>query len=102
MEEILALAAKAADAAEVFSLSTEETQVRFESNRLKQLQTNQSASVALRIVRNGRLGYATAAGEADPRALVAAAVETAEFGMEARFDFPGASAYPAVDLYDDR
>ncbi len=100
MEEILELARKVAEAAEVFSLATEETQVRFESNRLKQLQTNQSTSVALRIVKNGRIGYATAAGEADPQALVDAAVETAEFGMEAKFAFPGASPFPAVDIYD--
>jgi PmbA protein len=101
MERILELAKQAAEAAEVFSLATEETQVRFESNRLKQLQTNQSTSVALRIVKNGRLGYATAAGEADPQALVDAAVETAEFGMEAQFTFPGETAFPAVDIYDD-
>ncbi len=100
MEEILELAKKAAESAEVFSLATEETQVRFESNRLKQLQTNQSTSVALRIVKNGRIGYATASGEADPQALVDAAVETAEFGMEAKFAFPGEAAFPAVDIYD--
>ena len=101
MEEILELAKKVAEAAEVFSIASEETQVRFESNRLKQLQTNQSTSVALRIVKNGRVGYATASGEADPRTLVDAAVETAEFGMEAKFAFPGATAFPPVDIYDD-
>jgi PmbA protein len=101
MEEILELARKAAGAAEVFSLATEETQVRFESNRLKQLQTNQSTNLALRIIKDGRIGYATASGEADPRTLVDAAVETAAFGTEAKFAFPGETAYPPVAIYDD-
>jgi PmbA protein len=100
MERILELARKVAEEAEVFSSSTEETQVRFESNRLKQLQTNQRTSVALRIVKNGRIGYATASGEVDPQELVNAAVETAEFGMEAKFAFPGETVFPAVDIYD--
>ena len=102
MEEILELAKKVAEAAEVFSIASEETQVRFESNRLKQLQTNQSTSVALRIIKNGRIGYATAAGEADPQALVDAAVETAAFGTEAKFAFPGKADYPSVAIYDDK
>jgi PmbA protein len=100
MEHILAEAKKAAEAAEIFEVTSEETQVRFEANRLKQLQTNQSTSVSLRIIKNGRIGYATTTGTGDARALVASAVETAEFGTEARFQLPGATDYPQVDVYD--
>jgi PmbA protein len=100
MEAILAEAKKTAQAAEVFRLASEETQVRFEANRLKQLQTNQTTTLALRIVKDGRTGYATTTGEGDARALVAAALETAAFGTEARFRLPGAADYPAVEIYD--
>ncbi|MQY72234.1 MAG: TldD/PmbA family protein, partial [Dehalococcoidia bacterium] len=48
MEEILIQAKKVAGEAEVFSVSSEETQVHFETNRLKHLQTKQQTSVALR------------------------------------------------------
>ena len=65
MERILELALKAAEEAEVYEVSSEETQVHFEANRLKQLQTNQSTSVALRIIKDGKLGYATASGAFD-------------------------------------
>ncbi len=100
MEEILSLAMKSAQAAEVFELASEETRVRFESNRLKQLQTNQSTSIALRVIKDGRTGYATAAGEVKPEELVRNAVETAAFGMKAEYAFPEASAFPAIDIYD--
>lgn len=100
MERILELAKKAAREAEVFSVSTEETQVRFESNRLKQLQSNQSTSLALRIIKDGRIGYATTTGEGNAEELVRNAVETAGFGMRAEFQFPGTTDFPAVDIYD--
>jgi PmbA protein len=100
MERILALAQKAADEAEVYQVASEETQVRFEANRLKQLQTNQSTSVALRVIKDGRLGYATTSGAVNNQELVNNAVETAAFGAAAKFKLPGKSAYPKVDIYD--
>jgi PmbA protein len=100
MELILALAQKAADEAEVYQISSEETQVRFEANRLKQLQTNQSTSVALRIIKDGRLGYATTSGAVNNQELVNNAVETAAFGAAAKFKLPVKSEYPKVDIYD--
>ena len=100
MEEILARAKKAAQTAEVFQVSSEETSVRFEANKLKQLQTSQSTSVALRVVNNGRIGYATTTGSGDAETLVANAVETAEFGTEAKFQFPGKEKYPKTDVFD--
>ena len=101
MEHILNRAKKVAEEAEVFEISSEETQVRFEANRLKQLQTNQQTSVALRIVKNGRTGYATTTGTGDEQELVRNAVETAEFGTVASFQLPAAKEYPEVDVYDD-
>ncbi|GAH27515.1 unnamed protein product, partial [marine sediment metagenome] len=83
MENILAQAAKVAEEAEVFVVSSEETQVQFESNRLKHLQTKQQTSAALRIVKQGRIGYATTTRLGDSHNLVNNAVETARFGMPA-------------------
>jgi PmbA protein len=100
MEEVLALARKVAGAAEVFEVASETTQVRFEANRLKQLQTSQSNNVSLRIIKDGRTGLATATNLADARQMVKDAVETAAFGAEARFQFPGDLKYPKVEIYD--
>ena len=100
MEHILAQAKKVAGEAEVFQVSSEETQVRFEANRLKQLQTKQQTSVALRIIKNGRIGYATTTGTANSQELVANAVETAQFGTTASFQLPGLTDYPKVEAFD--
>jgi PmbA protein len=100
MEQILARAKKVAAEAEVYQVSSEETQVRFEANRLKQLQTSQSTSVALRIIKDGRIGYATTTGISDGQQLVKDAVETSAFGTEAKFQLPGSVKYPKVDIYD--
>ncbi len=100
MEHILAQARKTAEEAEVYQVTSEETQVRFEANRLKQLQTKQQTNVALRIIKDGRTGYATSSEMGDGTELVANAVETAEFGIKAAFQFPDLTDYPPVDIYD--
>jgi PmbA protein len=102
MEEILSLARKAAEEAEVFWISTEETPVHFEANRLKAIQSKQSSSVSLRIIKNGRLGYAAASGQIDNQKLVDIAVETAQFGMPAKFDFPTQKSFPQVNIVDQQ
>jgi len=100
MEEILALAAKVAEEAEVFSVTSEEIPVQFQANHLKNIQSKQSSSVSLRIIKNGKLGYAGASGEIDKKKLVDIAVETSQFGMPARFSFPQKAAFPAVAVAD--
>jgi len=100
MEDILARAKRVAEEAEVFRISLDETPVQFEANRLKHIQSKQSSSVALRIVRQGKIGYATTTEQGDSQNLVNMAVETAQFGMPAKFEFPSLISYPRVEVFD--
>ncbi|MFC1956663.1 TldD/PmbA family protein [Chloroflexota bacterium] len=100
MENILAQAQKMAKEAEVFVVSSEETQVRFEANRLKQLQTKQNTSGALRVIRQGKVGYATTTELDNGESLVNNAVETAQFGVKAEFQLPAFTPYPEIEVYD--
>lgn len=100
MEAILEKARKVAEEAEVFLVSSEETPVHFEANRLKQVQTKQSTGVALRIVKDRKIGFASCNDVDDADGLVNMAVETAQFGSPARFDFPATSRYPKVVVFD--
>ncbi len=100
MENILAQAKKVAEEAEVFVLSSEETPVQFEANRLKHIQSKRSRSVALRIIRGGKVGYAATTKSDNSQELVDMAVESAEFGMPARFEFPSPAAYPQIEVFD--
>lgn len=100
MKDILAQAKRVAEEAEVFMVSSEETPVQFEANRLKRIQSKQSTSVALRIIRQGRIGYASTTELDDTQGLVNSAVETAPFGIQARFELPAKTSYPQIDVFD--
>jgi PmbA protein len=102
VEQILAQAKKVAEEAEAFMVSSEETPVQFEANRLKHIQSKQSSYVALRIIRGGKIGYATATELGDSQNLVNAAVETAQFGMIAKFELPSLSVYPEIEVFDPK
>jgi PmbA protein len=100
LEDILATAKKVAQEAEVFLTSYEVTPVVFEANRLKQLQTRQGLIVALRIIREGKIGFSTTTRLDDREALVSRAVEVSQFGAPARFELPHHRVYPQVEVYD--
>lgn len=99
-QDLLDLARREADEAEVYSVASDETPVSFEANRLKGINSRSSRTTALRIIKNGRTGLATGAGAQDPMQLLEFALETAAFGAEARFHMPPPSAYPSPDIYD--
>lgn len=101
IEQVLSQAAKVpgVSAAEVFQVNTTETPVSFETNRLKQITSRQSTSISLRLVRRGKLGFATASGKVRPSDLVKRAAEVAEFGAEAQFDFPASYDHRPVDVH---
>lgn len=99
-EEVLELASKVADQAEVYAITSEATPVSFEANRLKRLETKETRGLALRLIKDGRLGFASTTRLDHPRSLVDSALEVAPFGAEARFEFPAEGAASQVHIYD--
>ncbi len=102
MENILKLAKRVAEEAEVFLVSLKETPIGFEANRLKMLETREATSISLRIIKNGKIGFSTTTRLDDPQALVDMAVETAQFGAEARFVLPEAQIHPQIEVFDGK
>ena len=100
MESLLSKARKLAEQAEVFRVSSRETPVHFEANRLKQVQTKESDSVALRIFRGGRIGFSTASSLDDRETLLRMALETSQFGPPAKFQLPSLKDYSEVSIFD--
>jgi PmbA protein len=98
--EVLRSARREAEKAEVFSVSSRAMPMQFEANELKQVQTKESSSTALRIFREGRIGFATASGGGGLEALVDMAVETSQFGSPANFQFPSSREYSEVFIFD--
>lgn len=100
LEQILSLAKKHADEAEVFLNSFERTRVVFEANQLKQLTTTQASLVTLRLVKDGRIGFSVSTGLHDREAIVNRALNAAHFGPPTTFDLPSKSTYPQIEVYD--
>jgi len=101
-KEVLRSAREVAEQAEVFSASARATTIQFEANELKQVQTRESSSTALRIFREGRIGFATASGGDGLETLVDMAVETSQFGSPASFQFPSSQGYSEVRIFDPK
>ena len=101
-EQVLALAGRSAEWAEVFMIGQEETPVAFEANRLRAIETRQTRGLALRVVVGGRIGLASSSQLGDPQALVDDAVATAHFGAESAMAYPSERLEEgALDLWDE-
>ena len=99
-EQLLSLAKKVAEEAEVFQVHSRRISVQFEANRLKQIQQQETTATALRLIKEGKIGFSAVGGEVEAQTLVGMAVETSQFGTPANFVFPSASVYPNVETFD--
>jgi len=101
--QLLDRASGRVELAEVYAYDTTSTPVDFEANRLKSLETKDTRGIALRVVKDGRVGLATTTrlrAGSDLDQVVADAVALSVFGAEAKFDLPGHIVPTPVTIYD--
>ena len=99
-EQILDLAGRRAEDAELYAVSSVETPITFEANRLKQIRTTASHSLTLRVIADGHIGLASTTRLDAPQDLVKDALALAPFGSQAHFDLPASSPQNDVACYD--
>ncbi len=87
VEKVIDLANKKGIEAEVYYVASQDTPIEFGNNRLKSLETKASEGIALRIIADGKLGFASSTDLTRLEDLVDAAVATAEIGDRIEFDF---------------
>lgn len=98
-ERLIDLARQAgAEAAEVFQSQSCSRPVFFEANRLKQLESTQSAGTALRLWLQGRPGLAVAYGSVDPQVLVDRALALSQLSDPETIELGDASTLVYPDL----
>ena len=102
VERLLDLSRRQAQAAEVHLEESESRPVQFENNELKYVHTKSQRAISLRIIRDGRIGFASSTDLSQPEALVERAVVSSRFAQEAKFSFPSAMPLPKVAVYDPR
>jgi PmbA protein len=100
IERALETATKRAQGAEIWLGRIRSTTADYEDDRLKHVEVTQSTRLSVRVIVNGNLGSARCTDEAAVESTVERAIELAEFGSEAKFDFPGPAAAPEVKTYD--
>lgn len=100
LDYLLAQAKTCTESAEAYYLSTEDTPIEFENNRLKSLQKKAQQGVALRVIANGKIGFASSTDLSRLQDLVIAAVQTSEIGEPADFEFASANI-PATSASTD-
>ncbi len=87
LEQIIDLAKKnGASSCEVIQKSWSENPVSFENNKLKSLESNQSKGIAVRLIKNGKIGSASSTDPDALNSLVISAIESSEFGPDATFE----------------
>jgi len=86
--------------AEVFYLNSLQTEVNYEAGRLKELANTEETGVALRLVKDGKLGFATTTKLTQLDRLVDDALATASCGDDMEFDFAVAGGLPDFTCSD--
>ena len=87
LSKVIDLAKQKGIEAEVYYLSSQDTPIEFANNRLKSLQTKAVEGIALRVIKDGQLGFASASDLSRLDDLVEAAIATAEIGDPVEFEF---------------
>jgi PmbA protein len=80
---------------------SESTAVSFENDKLKSAKSSQSTGMSVKVIVDGKIGTSHTTDVDDVDGVVARALEAAEFGSPAHFDFPGPQRGREVKVCDD-
>lgn len=97
--DLLELAKKKAEEAELYEAHTEALGVVFHGGEVEKVTSQAVLGRALRVIVRGKLGFASTAGGA-PETLVEAALAAAQHGDPAPFKFPPLRGGPKVEAFD--
>ncbi|WP_019504387.1 TldD/PmbA family protein [Pleurocapsa sp. PCC 7319] len=87
VEQVIDRANKQGIEAEVYYVASQDTPIEFANNRLKSLETKASEGIALRVIADNKLGFASSTDLTRLEDLVDAAIATASIGDPVEFDF---------------
>ncbi len=100
-ENVLDLALKKSSSAEVIYEEGESGSISFENNKLKSVYTKSIRGIGLRIIKDGKIGFSSTTDFRNPEQLVTNALESAEFGQEAKFEFQSKKQLKDIKLFDE-
>ncbi len=100
MDKLLQELKDKVDQAELYRISSRTVPINFRAGKLESIKSHAIDGIALRVVVNGRLGFATTTDLTDTSELVAAAIASAKFGEPMEFTFAPPTSPADVPAYD--
>ncbi|MEO0114418.1 MAG: TldD/PmbA family protein [candidate division WOR-3 bacterium] len=100
MEKLLKLAKKVADQVEIYSITYQTDSVSFENSRLKAIDSKIQDGIALRIVKDGKLGFAYTRNLLSREELIENALASIKGGVAAQYQFPLTKKITKLNSFD--
>jgi len=100
MNALIERLAARVDQGEVYRIRSRTVPIQFTSGHLDSIKTNETEGMALRVIADGKLGFATTTDMEDQNTLIDAAVAASAFGDTVDFRFPETDAPTPVSVYD--
>ena len=101
VNQLIEKAMKRASGAQASLGRSESTDVSFENDKLKSVKSSQSTGMSVKVIVDGKIGSSHTTDIDDVDGVVERALEAAEFGSPAHFEFPGPQESKDVKVYDD-
>jgi len=99
-DQLVEKALAKAQGAQAWIVQSDATNVSYENDRLKSATSAQTTHISARVILNGKLGSSNTTDMDDADGVVERALEAAQFGSTAHFEFPAPAEPAAVKLYD--
>jgi PmbA protein len=100
VQEIVEKASQRAQAVQAVMLTQETSAVGFENDRLKSAESSQRTQIEVKVIVDGKVGVSSTTDPQDIEGVVKRALEAAEFGSPAHFEFPEAQSLDPVKIFD--
>jgi PmbA protein len=100
VNRLIEKAMKAAQGAQASLGTSESATISFENDKLKSVRSSQSTGMSVKVIVDGKVGSSVTTDVGDVDGVVARALEAAEFGSPAHFEFPGPQKGRDVKIYD--
>ncbi|OPZ75638.1 MAG: Sensor histidine kinase YpdA [Firmicutes bacterium ADurb.Bin456] len=100
LEKIISKAMEKAQSAQALMLTTETSTVDFQFDRLKAAESSQRTQIDLKVIVDGKVGTSSTTDPSDVEGVVSRALEAAQFGSPANFDFPEPQSLEQVQIFD--
>ena len=100
--DLISKVSKQADAAELFWVTKQSTPVNFEANNLKEIQSRETSGIALRVIKDGKIGFSSTTNLDDLNVLIENALSISSFGPAAKLEFPRKMSYRSLEVFDSQ